>query len=92
MAFTRFKLINLDGVCAVLQKKSQMFLLKRAKSIASSTAGTRSFSGASINRGLFKDYISKLSVPEITSKELAQVLQKDSIHGPPANFHLLDVR
>jgi hypothetical protein len=52
----------------------------------------RSFSGAVINKGLYRDFLNKITVPEITSAQLSEILSKDSIYGPPANFHLLDIR
>ncbi|KAJ3269479.1 hypothetical protein HDV01_001363 [Terramyces sp. JEL0728] len=54
----------------------------------------RAFSSTIASRGLFKDYIAKLTpnVKEITLEGLKQKIAADPIHGPPKTFHLLDVR
>ncbi|KAJ3304713.1 hypothetical protein HDV03_002398 [Kappamyces sp. JEL0829] len=55
----------------------------------------RSFSSSGRQLGLFKNYVNALKaagVQEIDAKGLHSIMTKDSVHGAPENFHLLDVR
>lgn len=53
---------------------------------------SRFFSSSSKSLGLYQNYLSKLNTKEITPKELKNIFEADPINGPPAQFHLLDVR
>jgi hypothetical protein len=54
----------------------------------------RVFSSSSITKGIYSDYVAKLSpsVKQISTDELKNIFEKDQVNGPHKHFHLLDVR